>query len=68
MEKESQFDPEFHWLYRTCTNGFNVYLAMIHYTFYDNTVSSQPDAPFSEALTYALFMAALDFLVYCILQ
>lgn len=39
MNEKAQLDPEYNWIIRTCTNAFNVYLTMLHFTFYDNTVN-----------------------------
>lgn len=43
MNEKAQLDPEYNWIIRTCTNAFNVYLTMLHFTFYDNTVNMHPN-------------------------
>lgn len=43
MSENSQLDSEYNWIVRTCTNAFNVYLTMLHFTLYDNTVNMQPN-------------------------
>lgn len=44
MNENGQLDPEYNWVLRTCTNAFNVYLSVIHFTFYDNAINMQPNA------------------------
>ncbi|KOC69233.1 hypothetical protein WH47_11565 [Habropoda laboriosa] len=68
MSEKPQLDPQYNWIVRTCTNAFNVYLTMLHFTFYDNTVNMQPNTTLAEALSYPIFMLMVDILVYSILQ
>jgi len=43
MAEKKLIDSEYEWIVRACTNGFNVYLTMMHFIFYDNTLSLQPE-------------------------
>lgn len=43
MTEKRLLDSEYEWIVRTCTNAFNIYLTMIHFIFYDNTLSLQPE-------------------------
>lgn len=43
MNEKPQLDSEYNWIIHTCMNAFNVYLTMLHFTFYD-TVNMQPNA------------------------
>ncbi|KAK9296046.1 hypothetical protein QLX08_009817 [Tetragonisca angustula] len=67
MNEKPQLDSEYNWIIHTCMNAFNVYLTMLHFTFYD-TVNMQPNATLAEVLSYPLFMMVVDLLVYSILQ
>ncbi|KAG5317614.1 CALM protein, partial [Pseudoatta argentina] len=42
MSEKKPLDSEYDWIVRICTNAFNIYLTMIHYIFYDNTLNLQP--------------------------
>lgn len=42
-EKKLFIDPEYEWIFRTCANAFNVYITMMHFIFYDNTLTLQPE-------------------------
>ncbi|KZC04376.1 hypothetical protein WN55_02738 [Dufourea novaeangliae] len=68
MNETDNFDSEYSWIVRTCMNSINVYLTMLHFTFYDNAVNVQPNTTLAEALSYPLFMGVVDLLVYTILQ
>lgn len=68
MTEKRMLDSEFEWIVRMCTNAFNIYLTTMHFIFYDNTLSLQPENSEISLLSYALFMAALDFFAYRIYQ
>lgn len=36
---ERLLEPEYEWILRICANAFNVYMTMVHFTFYDNAVN-----------------------------
>ncbi|XP_018348611.1 PREDICTED: uncharacterized protein LOC108752331 isoform X1 [Trachymyrmex septentrionalis] len=42
MSEKKPLDSEYEWIVRICTNAFNIYLTMIHFIFYDNTLNLQP--------------------------
>jgi len=42
-EKKLLIDPEYEWIFRTCANAFNVYITMMHFIFYDNTLTLRPE-------------------------
>jgi len=42
-EKKLLVDPEYEWIFRTCANAFNVYITMMHFIFYDNTLTLRPE-------------------------
>ncbi|EZA53980.1 hypothetical protein X777_05823 [Ooceraea biroi] len=67
-DKKLLIDPEYEWIFRTCANAFNVYITMMHFTFYDNTLTLRPENSEISLLSYTLFMTALDLLAYCIYQ
>ncbi|XP_018375087.1 PREDICTED: uncharacterized protein LOC108768901 isoform X1 [Trachymyrmex cornetzi] len=41
MSEKKPLDSEYEWIVRICTNAFNIYLTMIHFIFYDNTLNLQ---------------------------
>jgi len=43
MAEKKLIDSEYEWIVRACTNAFNVYLTMMHFIFYDNTLNLQPE-------------------------
>ncbi|KAK2584726.1 hypothetical protein KPH14_007059 [Odynerus spinipes] len=59
-------DPEFNWIFRTCSNACNVYLTMLQLIIYDNALNMQLDN--LQALSYPTFLVFVDLLVYMVLQ
>lgn len=43
MTEKRLLDSEYEWIVRACTNVFNIHLTMMHFIFYDNTLSLQPE-------------------------
>lgn len=43
MVEKKLLDSEYEWIFRTCTNAFNVYITMMHFIFYDNTLNLRPE-------------------------
>lgn len=39
MAEAKFLDSEYEWIFRTCTNAFNVYITMMHFISYDNTLN-----------------------------
>lgn len=59
-------DPEFNWIFRTCSNALNVYITMYQIIIYDNALDMQVDH--LQALSYPVLLALLDFLIYMVVQ
>lgn len=38
-------DYEFDWIIRTCINGLNLFLTMLHFVVYDNLTNMQSNFP-----------------------
>ena len=45
-------DPEYHWIIRTCMNGINILLTMLHLIIHDNAASMQPEYPRKNFINY----------------
>lgn len=43
MTEKKLLDSEYEWIFRTCTNAFNVYVTMMHFIFYDNILNLRPE-------------------------
>lgn len=43
MVEKKLLDSEWEWIFRTCTNAFNIYVTMMHFIFYDNILNLRPE-------------------------
>ena len=41
----NDLDNEYYWIVRTCMNGINIFLTMLHIIIHDNAADIQEDYP-----------------------
>lgn len=55
-------DHEFDWIVRTCLNGLNIFITMLHVGISENM--NYEIFTFPEFLVYPLFMTLIDYIMY----